>query len=261
MEIGNESFDSRLIIGTGRYPDFETMEKALEASGASMITVALRRVDLDAEETVLDHIDTDEVTLLPNTAGCETAEEAIRTAHLARELGLTPYIKLEIIGDNETLYPDNEETLKATRELVEKGFEVMAYTNEDLVSALKLEQAGAAAVMPLGAPIGSGMGMLNPLNIGLIVDRLDTPVIVDAGVGTASDVSEVMELGADGVLVNTGIAQADRPVQMARAIRQATEAGRLAWQAGRIPKKSFATPSSPEEGTIHDERPDGNPPN
>jgi len=253
MEIYGQSFDSRLILGTGRYDTFEQMQKALEASGTDLVTVALRRADLDSEENILNHIDTDAYTLLPNTAGCETAEEAVRTARLARELGLTPFIKLEIIGDDETLYPDNEQTLEATRQLVDEDFAVMAYTNEDLVSALKLQEAGAAAVMPLGAPIGSGLGMLNPMNIQMIVDRLDVPVIVDAGVGTASDISEVMELGAEGVLANTGIAQADDPVKMAEAFRTACRSGRLAYDAGRIPKKPYASPSSPEQGQITNE--------
>ncbi len=253
MKIGNRTFDNRLILGTGKYPNHDVMKEALRASGTEMVTVALRRVDLDAEDNILDHIPRDEFTLLPNTAGCTTAEEAIRTAHLARELGITPFIKLEVIGDDETLYPDNSETLKATRELADQDFEVMAYTNEDLVSALKLQEAGAAAVMPLGAPIGSGLGMLNPTNIKFIVDRIDVPVVVDAGVGTASDVSEVMELGSDGVLVNTGIAQADDPVKMARAMKRACRAGREAYEAGRIPKKRYGTPSSPEEGKITDE--------
>ncbi len=252
MEIYGQKFDSRIIVGTGRYETRDLLQNALVASGTEMVTVALRRVDLEEEENLLNYIDTDEYTLLPNTAGCSTADEAIRTAHLARELGMTPFVKLEIIGDEETLYPDNEQTIEATRRLADEEFAVMAYTNEDLVTALKLQDAGAAAVMPLGAPIGSGLGMLNPTNIQMIVDRLDVPVIVDAGVGEASDIAEVLELGAAGVLVNTGIAQADDPVKMAEAMKLACRAGRLSFEAGRIPKKRYATPSSPEEGQIVD---------
>ena len=252
MEIYGHEFDSRIIVGTGRYETRDVMKDALAASGTDMVTVALRRVDLDADDNILEHIDTDQYTLLPNTAGCTTADEAIRTAHLARELGLTPFIKLEIIGDDETLFPDNEQTIEATKQLADEDFAVMAYTNDDLVTALKLEEAGAAAVMPLGAPIGSGLGMLNPTNIQMIVDRLDVPVIVDDGVGEASDLSEVLELGAEGVLVNTGIAQADDPVKMAEAMKLACRAGRLSYEAGRIPKQRYATPSSPEEGQITD---------
>lgn len=250
LTIGDRTFDSRLILGTGKYENQKVMKEALDASGTELVTVALRRVDLEGEENLLDVIDTDQYTLLPNTAGCETAEEAVRTARLARELGMEDMIKLEVIGDEETLYPDNEETLEAAQTLVDEGFEVMAYTNEDLIAALKLQEAGVSAVMPLGAPIGSGRGMLNPTNIHFIVRRLETPVIVDAGVGTASDVSEVMELGADGVLVNTGIARANEPVKMARAMKQACEAGNMAYEAGRIPEKRYASPSSPQEGVF-----------
>jgi len=210
-----------------------------------MVTVAVRRVDLDAEETLLDYIPRDRYTLLPNTADCFTAREAVRTAHLAREAGLSNWIKLEVIGDRKTLYPDNEELLIATRELVADGFVVLPYTSDDVVVAQKLEQAGAAAVMPLGAPIGSGLGIQNRNNIAFIREAVSVPVIVDAGVGTASDVAVAMELGADGVLLNTAVAAARDPVKMAGAMKLAVEAGRLSWLAGRMPRRRYATASSP----------------
>ena len=241
---------SRLIVGTGKYATFALMREAIETSGADLVTVAVRRINLDRpnEESLLDHLDRSRITLLPNTAGCYTADEAIRTARLGREAGLSNLVKLEVIGDQKTLLPDTEALLDATRVLVKEGFVVMPYTNDDAIMAKKLEDAGAACVMPLAAPIGSGQGMLNPLNIQLILEAVSVPVIVDAGVGTASDATIVMELGADGVLMNTAIAGAADPVKMAQAMRLAVEAGRLAYEAGRIPKKPYASASSPTEG-------------
>ena len=253
LTLGGRSFPSRLIIGTGKYPSLEVMRRAIEASGASLVTVAVRRVDLTRREggSLLDAIDTSKVTLLPNTAGCYSAEEAVRTARLAREAGLSDLIKLEVIGDEKTLFPDNEGLVQATRTLVKEGFTVLPYTNDDLVVARRLRDAGAAAVMPLGAPIGSGLGLQNPTALRLILEEIrDIPVVVDAGVGTASDAAIVMEMGADGVLMNSGIAGAADPAQMARAMRLAVEAGRLAFEAGRIPRKLYATASSPLEGMI-----------
>ena len=253
LTIAGRSYPSRLIIGTGKYPSFEVMRRAIEASGASMVTVAVRRVDLSRRdgESLLDFIDTRKVALLPNTAGCRTAEEAVRTARLGREAGLSDLVKLEVIGDEKTLFPDNEGLLQATRVLVKEGFTVLPYTNDDLVVARRLRDAGAAAVMPLAAPIGSGLGVQNPAHLKLLLEEIrDVPVIVDAGVGTASDAAVVMEMGADGVLMNTGIAGAGEPEKMARAMRLAIEAGRLAFEAGRIPKKLYATASSPIEGIV-----------
>ena len=257
LVIAGRSFRSRLILGTGKYPDFETMEAALAASGTEMVTVAIRRVPEFLERgselgkgSLIDHIDPAKYLLLPNTAGCYTAEEAVRTARLARELGGWNWIKLEVIGDPKTLFPDNVELLRATETLIAEGFTVLPYTNDDPVACQKLEALGAAAVMPLGAPIGSGMGVRNPANLRIIVEQAGVPVIVDAGVGTASDAAIAMELGADGVLMNTGIAGAADPVRMARAMRLAVEAGWLAAGAGRIPKKLYATASSPLEGLI-----------
>ncbi len=253
LEVAGRTFDSRLIIGTGKYPSFELMRRAHEASGASIVTVAVRRVNLSdrSRESMLDSIDTDRFTLLPNTAGCYTADEAVRTARLGREAGLSELVKLEVIGDEKTLFPDNDGLLEATRTLVKEGFVVLPYTTDDLVLAKKLRDAGAAAVMPLGAPIGSGLGIRNPVNLRLLLEEItDIPVIVDAGVGTASDAAIAMELGADGVLMNTAISGAGDPVAMARAMRLAVEAGRLAWAAGRIPRKLYATASSPLEGMI-----------
>jgi thiazole synthase len=253
LTIAGRSYPSRLIVGTGKYPSFEVMRRAIEVSGAALVTVAVRRVDLSRRggDSLLDHIDTKKVALLPNTAGCYTADEAVRTARLAREAGLSELIKLEVIGDEKTLFPDNEGLLQATRVLVKEGFTVLPYTNEDLVVAKRLRDAGAAAVMPLAAPIGSGLGIQNAVNLRLILEEIrDIPVIVDAGVGTASDAAIVMEMGADGVLMNTGIAGAGDPIRMARAMRLAVEAGRLAGEAGRIPKKLYATASSPIEGTV-----------
>lgn len=228
------------------------MVQAIEASGAEVVTVAVRRVDLDRtkEEGVLYHLDPSRFFLLANTAGCYTADEATRYAHLAREAGFNDFIKLEVIGDRETLLPDTDGLLAATRTLAREGFQVMAYTNDDLVTAIRLEQAGAAAVMPLASPIGSGLGLLNPYTIRNIKRRLSVPVLVDAGVGTASDACVTMEQGVDGILMNTAIAEARDPVLMAAAMRHAVEAGRLAYLAGRMPRREVAVPSSPSRGMI-----------
>ncbi len=251
LVIAGKTFDSRLFIGTGKYKDNETMRDALAASGTQVVTVAVRRVELDrTKPSMLDFIDTDKYFLLPNTAGCYTAEDAVRTARLAREVGMSSWVKLEVIGDEKTLFPDNAALLEATRTLVKEGFTVLPYTNDDLVNAKRLQDAGAAAVMPLGAPIGSGMGIQNPNNIMLIKEFMEVPVIVDAGVGTASDACRAMELGVDGVLMNTGVAGAKDPVTMASAMRKAVEAGREAFLAGRIAMKRYATASSPIEGMI-----------
>jgi len=252
LRLGGRSFGSRLILGTGKYADASTMLAALEASGTEMVTVALRRVNLDelGKGSLIDQIDPRRYLLLPNTAGCYSAAEAIRTARLAREVGGWDWVKLEVIGDRETLFPDNEELLAATRVLVDEGFTVLPYTTDDPVVCRKLAELGAAAVMPLAAPIGSGLGVRNPANLRIIVEQAKVPVIVDAGVGTASDAAIAMELGADGVLMNTGVAAAQDPVRMARAMRLAVEAGWLAARAGRIPKKLYATASSPLAGLI-----------
>ena len=252
LVIAGRSFQSRLIVGTGKYPSNPVMVQAHEASGAEMVTVAIRRVNISdrSRESLLDYIDTSRYTLLPNTAGCYTADEAVRTARLAREAGLSHWIKLEVIGDEKTLFPDNEALLEATRVLVKEGFVVLPYTTDDPVVCRKLEDAGAAAVMPLGAPIGSGLGIQNINNIRIIREFSRVPVIVDAGVGTASDASLAMELGADAVLMNTAIAGAREPVTMAHAMRLAVEAGRLAYTAGRIPRRMYANASSPVEGLV-----------
>ncbi len=251
LKIGGMSFRSRLMVGTGKYTSNEIMEEALYASGAEVVTVAVRRVDLGGnEESLLDHIDTSRYTVLPNTAGCYTAEDAVRTALLAREALDTDLIKLEVIGDERTLFPDNEALLSAAKTLVKEGFKVLPYMIDDPVMAKKLEEAGCVAVMPLAAPIGSGLGIRNPHNIRIILEAARVPVIVDAGVGTASDAALAMELGCDGLLMNTGIASAKDPVSMAKAMRRATEAGRLAYLSGRIPKKLYATASSPVEGVV-----------
>ena len=252
LVIADREFRSRLILGTGKYSDEHVMVDAFDASGTEMITVALRRVNLDdlGKGSLIDQIDQDRYLLLPNTAACYTAEEAVRTARLARELGGWNWVKLEVIGDERTLFPDNEELLAATRELVADDFVVLPYTTDDPITCRKLEDLGAAAVMPLAAPIGSGMGIRNPANLRIIVEQANVPVIVDAGVGTASDAALAMELGADGVLMNTGVAGARDPVRMARAMKLAVEAGWLAAHAGRIPKKLYATASSPAEGLI-----------
>ena len=252
LEIAGRTFHSRLILGTGKYTDAETMVRSFEASGTEMVTVALRRVNLDelGKGSLIDHIDPKKYLLLPNTAGCYSADEAIRTARLAREVGGWNWVKLEVIGDPKTLFPDNEELLKATKILLDEGFIVLPYTNDDPIVCKKLEAMGVPAVMPLGAPIGSGMGIRNPANLRIIVEEAKVPVIVDAGVGTASDAAVAMELGAAGVLMNTGVAGAADPVRMARAMRLAVEAGWLAAHAGRIPRKLYATASSPLDGLI-----------
>ncbi|HET9368623.1 MAG TPA: thiazole synthase [Vicinamibacterales bacterium] len=252
LVIADRTFGSRLVVGTGKYPSHGVMQAAHEASGTEMVTVAVRRVDLSARgrESLLGWIDTSRLFLLPNTAGCYTAEDAIRTARLGREAGLSNWVKLEVIGDEQTLFPDNEALLAATRVLVKEGFVVLPYTNDDPIACRKLEDAGAAAVMPLGAPIGSGLGIQNPNNLLIIKEQSKVPVIVDAGVGTASDAAIAMELGMDGVLMNTAIAGAADPVMMATAMRHAVEAGRLAYLAGRIPKRRHATASSPTEGLV-----------
>jgi thiazole synthase len=249
--IAGREFRSRLIVGTGKYPSHAIMRAAHEASGADMATVAVRRVDVTRKsESLLDYIDTTKIFLLPNTAACYTADEAIRTARLGREAGMSNWVKLEVIGDEKTLFPDTAALVDATRVLVSEGFIVLPYTNDDPVVCRKLEEAGAAAVMPLGAPIGSGLGIQNPNNIRIIREQSRIPVIVDAGVGTASDAAVAMELGADGVLMNTAIAGAADPVRMARAMRLAVESGRLAYLAGRIPRKAYAAASSPLEGVV-----------
>ena len=252
LVIAGREFHSRLILGTGKYDSFELMRQCHEASETEMVTVAVRRVNISdrSRESLLDYVDTDRFSLLPNTAGCYSAEDAVRTARLAQEAGLSHWIKLEVIGDEKTLYPDTEALLQATRILVKEGFIILPYTNDDVVMAKKLEDAGAAAVMPLGAPIGSGLGIQNANNITLIKEAVRVPVIVDAGVGTASDATIAMELGADGVLLNTAIAEAKDPLSMARAMKLAVEAGRLAFLAGRIPRKRYASASSPVEGVV-----------
>ncbi len=250
--IAGRTFRSRLVVGTGKYPTHPIMQAAHEASGTDMVTVAVRRVDLAAkgEASLLHWIDRSKIFLLPNTAGCYTADDAVRTARLGQEAGLSNWVKLEVLGDEKTLFPDNEALLVATRILVKEGFIVLPYTNDDPIVCRKLEDAGAAAVMPLGAPIGSGLGIQNPNNISIIKEQAGVPVIVDAGVGTASDAAIAMELGVDGVLMNTAIACATDPVKMAAAMRHAVEGGRLAFEAGRIAKKRYASASSPVDGLI-----------
>jgi thiazole synthase len=252
LTIADRTFRSRLMVGTGKYKTNEQMVQSIEASGAEVVTVAVRRVDLDRtrEEGVLFHLDPQHYFLLANTAGCYNADEAIRYARLARAAGFNEWVKLEVIGDQETLLPDTEGLLEATRVLAKEGFKVMAYTNDDLITALRLEEAGAVAVMPLASPIGSGLGMLNPYAIRTIKRRLKVPVIVDAGVGTASDACIVMEQGVDGILMNTGIAAAEDPIAMAIAMQKAVDAGRLAYLAGRMPRREVAVPSSPSKGML-----------
>ncbi len=247
LKLGKYEFKSRLFVGTGKYETLDLMKEALEASGAEVITVAVRRANIGCKpgESLLDYIDTEKYTILPNTAGCYSADEAVRTAFLAREMGLSDLIKLEVLGDKDTLLPDPVDTLKATEILVKEGFTVLVYTSDDPIIAKRLEDAGATSVMPAGAPIGSGQGILNPNNIRIILETLSVPIIVDAGVGTASDVTAAMELGCVGVLLNTGIAGAKDPVQMAKAMKLACESGRLAYLSGRIPKKLYANASSP----------------
>lgn len=253
LKIGGLALESRLILGTGKYANFELMRESFEASGTGMVTVAIRRIDLDdpSGQSLLDYIDRGRYELLPNTAGCYTANDAVLTCELAREALGTDTVKLEVIGDEKTLFPDNEATLEAARDLVSRGFHVMPYTIDDPIVCKKLEEAGCVAVMPLAAPIGSGLGIRNPHNIAIIVENSQVPVIVDAGVGTASDASVAMELGCDGILMNTGVAGARDPVKMAVAMRKAVEAGRLAYEAGRIPMKAYASASSPLSGVIH----------
>jgi thiazole synthase len=252
LVISGREFTSRLMVGTGKYASMEQMVRAIEASGAEIITVAVRRVNISdrSKESLLDYIDLKKYTLLPNTAGCYSADEAVRTCRLAREAGLSDFVKLEVLGDEKTLFPDNEELLKAAKTLVQEGFTVLPYTSDDPIVCRKLEDIGCAAVMPLGAPIGSGLGIRNPYNIRIILDTVSVPVIVDAGVGTASDAAIAMELGCDGVLMNTGIAGAKDPIAMAEAMNLAVRSGRLAYLAGRIPKKLYATASSPIEGIV-----------
>ncbi len=251
--LAGRRYRSRLIVGTGKYKDHEQTRKALLASGAEIVTVALRRVELrPGQPSLLSAIDRSRYTLLPNTAGCHTAEEAIRTCRLARELGMTDFVKLEVIGDPRTLFPDVEQTLIAARILVKEGFVVLPYVTDDPVACQRLADMGCAAVMPLAAPIGSGLGIRNPHNLRLILHTVNVPVIVDAGVGTASDAAQALELGCDAVLMNTGIAGAKDPVLMAEAMRLGVEAGRKAFRAGRMPKRLFANASSPTEGLIGD---------
>jgi thiazole synthase len=252
FSIAGKTFTSRLFVGTGKYSSPSVMVRAHEASGTEVVTVAVRRVNISdrSKESLLDYIDTSRYFLLPNTAGCYTADDAVRTARLGREAGLSDWVKLEVIGDEKTLFPDNEALLQATRTLVREGFVVLPYTTDDPVVCRKLEDAGAAAVMPLGAPIGSGLGIQNVNNIRIIRESSRVPVIVDAGVGTASDAALAMELGADAVLMNTAIAGAQDPVAMAEAMKLAVRAGRLAYLAGRIPRKMYATASSPLEGLV-----------
>ena len=252
LTIAGRDFRSRLLVGTGKYSSNAAMMDAIEASGAEVVTVAVRRVDLSRanEEGILHHLDPERFFLLANTAGCYSADDAVRYARLARAAGFNEWIKLEVIGDQETLLPDTAGLLEATKTLAAEGFKVMAYTNDDLITALRLEEAGAVAVMPLASPIGSGLGMLNQYAIRTIKRRLQVPVIVDAGVGTASDACLVMEQGVDGILMNTGIAAAADPVRMATAMRQAVDSGRLAYLAGRMPRREVAVPSSPVTGML-----------
>ena len=253
LVIAGRGFQSRLIVGTGKYPSFQEMARAHEASGADMVTVAVRRVNLTdkTKESLLDYIPRDKIFILPNTAGCYTADEAIRTARLACEVGLSNWVKLEVIGDQQTLFPDTEQLIQATKVLVKEGFVVLPYTNDDLIAARKLIDAGASAVMPLAAPIGSGLGIQNAANLRILRERItEVPLIVDAGVGTASDATVAMELGADGILMNTAIAEAADAVLMAEAMRNAVIAGRQAYLAGRMPKRLYASASSPLSGVV-----------
>ncbi len=252
LKIGPYTFKSRLLLGTGKYPNLEIQEKAVYASGAEILTFAVRRMNIfDPDQpNFLERLDLKKFTLLPNTAGAKTAEEAVRTARLARASGLCDMIKVEVIGDDKTLLPDPIETLKASEQLLEEGFIVLPYISDDVVLARRLEELGVHAVMPGASPIGSGQGIINPLNLRFIIEQANVPVIVDAGIGSPSDAALAMELGADGVLLNTAVSGADDPVKMAEAMKLAVEAGRLGYEAGRIPKKSYATASSPEEGLI-----------
>ena len=252
FEIAGRCYRSRLLVGTGKYKDFEETARAIEASGAEIVTVAVRRVNLSdpSQPMLIDFVDPKNYTYLPNTAGCFTADDAVRTLRLAREAGGWNLVKLEVLGDQKTLFPDVVETLKAAEVLVKDDFDVMVYTSDDPIVAKSLEDIGCCAVMPLAAPIGSGLGIQNPVNIRLIIEQSSVPVLVDAGVGTASDASIAMELGCDGVLMNTAIAAAKDPIAMAHAMRLGVEAGRLAYNAGRMPRKLYADPSSPVGGLI-----------
>jgi thiazole synthase len=252
FELAGTKYRSRLIVGTGKYRDFAQTRDAIEASGAEIVTVAVRRVNITdrGKENLLDYLDPKRITILPNTAGCYTAEDAVRTARLAREAGVGSMVKLEVIGDEKTLFPDVTATIEAARALLKEGFVVLPYINDDPIAAKRLEELGCAAVMPLAAPIGSGLGICNPFNIRIILEQSRVPVIVDAGVGTASDVAQAMELGCDAVLLNTAIAGARDPILMAQAMRLGVEAGRTAFLAGRIPRKLYATASSPIDGLI-----------
>lgn len=251
LKIGDKTFQSRLIVGTGKYASFEETRKALEISGSEVVTVAVRRIELDkSKESILNFIDPQKYTLLPNTAGCYNVKETVMTCQLAREAGLGNFVKVEVIGDEKTLFPDNEATLEASKLLVEDGFTVLPYCIDDVVLCKKLEDVGCAAVMPLAAPIGSGLGIRNPYNIKLILEAVKVPVIIDAGVGSASDAGRAMELGVDGLLMNTAIAGAQDPLKMAEAMKLAVRSGRLSYEAGRIPKKLYASASSPLDGLI-----------
>ena len=252
LELGGKQFRSRLIVGTGKYKDFAETRTAIEASGAEIVTVAVRRVNITDrnKENLLDYLDPRRYQILPNTAGCYTADEAIRTCRLAREVGVGDMVKLEVIGDQATLFPDVSATIEAAKVLVKEGFKVMPYITDDPVTCLKLQEIGCIAVMPLAAPIGSGLGIRNPYNIAIIIEQAKVPVIVDAGVGTASDAAKAMELGCDGVLMNSAIAGAKDPIAMARAMNLAIEAGRLAYLAGRIERRLYATASSPMTGLL-----------
>jgi thiazole synthase len=252
FELAGRQYRSRLIVGTGKYKDFEETKRAIETSGAEIVTVAVRRVNITDpnKENLLDYLDPKKYTILPNTAGCYNADDAVRTCRLAREAGVGKLVKLEVIGDDRTLFPDLPATLEAAKILVKEGFVVLPYITDDPITAKKLEDVGCAAVMPLAAPIGSGLGIRNPFNIRIILEQAKVPVIVDAGVGTASDAAVAMEMGCAGVLMNTAIASAKNPILMAEAMRQAIEAGRKAYLAGRIPRKLYATASSPLDGLV-----------
>ena len=251
MKIGDKTFHSRLIVGTGKYKDFNETREAIEISGAEMVTLAVRRIELDKnKDSILNYLDPKKYTFLPNTAGCYSVKEAVMTCELAREAGLGNIVKVEVIGDEKTLFPDNEATLEASKLLIKDGFHVLPYCTDDVVLCKKLGDAGCSAVMPLAAPIGSGLGIRNPYNIKLILQAVKCPVIIDAGVGTASDASRAMELGVDGILMNTAIAGAKDPLKMSMAMKMAVESGRMAYDAGRIPRKLYASASSPMDGLI-----------
>ena len=251
MKIGDKTFHSRLIVGTGKYKDFNETREAIEISGAEMVTLAVRRIELDKnKDSILNYLDPKKYTFLPNTAGCYSVKEAVMTCELEREAGLGNIVKVEVIGDEKTLFPDNEATLEASKLLIKDGFHVLPYCTDDVVLCKKLEDAGCSAVMPLAAPIGSGLGIRNPYNIKLILQAVKCPVIIDAGVGTASDASRAMELGVDGILMNTAIAGAKDPLKMSMAMKMAVESGRMAYDAGRIPRKLYASASSPMDGLI-----------